>query len=513
MLALIKSACLFGLEAIEVDVEVDVSSGLPGMTIVGLPDKAVEEAKERVRAALHNSGFVLPAKRITVNLAPADIKKEGSGFDLPIALGIIIASGILPKDSLKNTWLIGELALTGDVRHVAGVLPVVVRSAKAKVKTIFVPTLDGIQASLVSGIEVIPVISLRQLVEHLLGNNKIAPQKLAPIKINQSKYEYDFAYVKGQNNAKRALEIAASGGHNLLLIGPPGSGKTLLARCLPSILPPLTNPETLEVSQIYSAAGLLEGAFMNERPFRSPHHTTSSVALVGGGSVPKPGEVTLAHLGVLFLDELPEFPRSAIEALRQPIEDGIVTVSRAHSTLRFPARFTLIAAQNPCPCGYATDPTHQCICTAHQINQYQKKVSGPLLDRIDLHVEVPRISSTELSDEVVSEFSQEIRKRVIFARVAQQKRYRDKSSTNSSLSARKIKTFISLNEDAKKLLKDAIDRLSLSARAYHRVIKVGRTIADLSGSKEILSLHIAEALQYRPTLNQANQINNYSPSR
>lgn len=498
MLATLKSATLYGLEAIPVIVEVDVAHGLPGMTIVGLPDKAVEEAKERVRAALSNSGFQIPAKRIIINLAPADLKKEGAGFDLPIALGILIAEGIISKNALDSHIVAGELALTGEIRHIPGVLPITLCAKKEHIATVCIPASDAPEATIVSSVKVLPIKSINKIVSHLRNEETITPSKLGKKSLIKVDYEYDYAFVRGQEHAKRALEIAAAGSHNILLTGPPGSGKTLLARCLPSILPPMHFDEQLMISQIYSATGLLKGGLIEERPFRSPHHTTSSVALVGGGSIPKPGEVTLAHGGVLFMDELPEFPRSALEALRQPLEDGVVTVARAQGTIQFPARFTLVAAQNPCPCGYASDATRQCICTPHQLLMYRKRTSGPLLDRIDLHVEVPRVPSEALADEAVAEASPKIRQRVVAAREIQNKRYHISDLTNASLNVRQIKKYIPLSDDVKIFLKQAIDQFGLSARAYHRVIKVSQTIADLAGCSSIKAIHVAEALQYRP---------------
>lgn len=496
MLATIEAATLYGLDVIPVTIEIDVAVGLPGMAIVGLPDKAVEEAKERVRSSIANSGFKMPTKRIIVNLAPADVKKEGASFDLPIAAGILIAQNAIPVESLKDSWVLGELALTGDIRHIHGLLPIARRAKALKVKKLFIPAIDSAEAAVVDGIEVYPVSSIPELVAHLRGEKLIPIKKYLPIKNAEASYEYDLAYVKGQEHVKRALEIAAAGGHNVLLSGPPGSGKTLLARCLPSIMPPLTKEEQLEVSQVYSAVGLLQGGLMVERPFRSPHHTTSNIALVGGGSIPKPGEVTLAHKGILFLDELPEFPRSVLEALRQPIEDGTVTIARAQGTLRFPAQFTLIAAQNPCPCGFLTDPGRDCSCSPSQIVRYQKKISGPILDRIDLHIEVPRVSSQSLTEEVVSEKSSQVRKRVVAARKICQKVFKNESQTNASLTNQQLKQ-IPLSVDVKNILKEAISSLHLSARAYHRIIKVALTIANLDSKEVIAPAHVAEALQFR----------------
>ncbi len=496
MIATLESATLYGLEVIPIAVEVDLAAGLPGMTIVGLPNKAVEEAKERVKSGLTNSGFKIAPKRITINLAPADVKKEGASFDLAIAAGILIAQEIIPKNALQNSWVLGEVALTGEIRNIRGVLPIVRMAQRKNIKQIFIPTVNSDEAAIIEGVAIYPVENIFDLVAHLRGEKLIEPILYQERKQAEPSYEYDLAYVKGQEYAKRALEVAAAGGHNILLSGPPGSGKTLLARCLPSIMPPMTRDEQLEVSQIYSAVGLLSDGLMLERPFRSPHHTTSNIALVGGGSIPKPGEVTLAHMGILFLDELPEFPRSVLEALRQPIEDGIVTIARAQGTVRFPAKFTLIAAQNPCPCGFLTDPTTDCVCSAYQIIQYQKKISGPILDRIDLHVEVPRVSSENLTQEVVSESSQQVKARVLKARKLAQVNFKDKARTNATLTNRELKE-IDLSPEVKTVLKNAVDQLHLSARAYHRIIKVSLTIANLAGLTKIEPGHVAEALQYR----------------
>jgi magnesium chelatase family protein len=503
MLAKVRSATIYGLEAIPIIVEVDVTQGLPGMVVVGLPDKSVEEAKERVRSAISNSGGRIPAKRIIVNLAPADVRKEGAGFDLPIALGILAAQEIIPQKSLDDAWVIGELALTGEIRHVPGILSIITKAKSCGIKNVILPAIDQFEVFIFKGVTIIPVSNLSELILHLKGEGEIKSnlpdKKLA---ITPPAYEYDFGFVKGQDNAKRALEIAAAGGHNVLLTGPPGSGKTLLARCLPSILPPMGEEERIEVSQIYSVAGLLLAGLMSERPYRNPHHTTSAIALVGGGSNPKPGEITLAHKGILFLDEFPEFPRSVLEALRQPMEDGFVTIARAQGTVKFPARFTLIAASNPCPCGYYTDPGRECICTASQLYQYQKKISGPILDRIDIHVEVPRISSETLTSEAVSGLSDDIRARVIQARLRQEKRYGSANTINASLSIKEYRSKIVLSSKVKKLLEQAGESLRLSGRAHSKVVKVAQTICDLEGSDEIKPEHIAEALQYRQKTNE-----------
>jgi len=494
-LAKVNSAAVIGLEACPVEVEVDISNGLPSFTIVGLPDKAIEESKERVRSAIKNSGANFPIKRITVNLAPADIKKEGPAYDLAIALGILIADGQLPEID-DETILVGELALNGKLRHINGILPIV-SSLHKKYPKIILPEVNKDEAALVRKIKIIPAESLKDLIFHFKKEKSLSPY-VRKIKIQApEKYEYDMAYVKGQEQAKRALEIAAAGNHNLLMIGPPGSGKTLLARTIPSILPRLTDEEVIEVTKIYSVAGLLsnDAPLINIRPYRAPHHTTSSVALVGGGTFPRPGEITLAHRGVLFMDEFAEFPRSVLEALRQPLEDGIMTVSRAQGSITYPAKFILVAAQNPCPCGYLGDPVKNCICSPTQIIRYQKRVSGPLLDRIDLHIEIPRVKYEKLADEKVAEESRVIRSRVEEAREIGQKRL---NKSNSEMTLKDIKNHCLLDEKSKDLLKMAVNQLNLSARQYTRIIKLGRTIADLSKSKNITSAHIAEALQYRP---------------
>ena len=498
MLSVYNTATVFGLNIIPVEVEVDISSGLPGISIVGLPDKSVEEAKERVKAALQNSGFSIPAKRITINLAPGDIKKEGTGFDLPIAVGILTAAGYIPQNKSK-IWIIGELALIGETRHIPGILPIAQKAKELKIETLFVPAVDGAEAAVIKELNVIPVDNILALSFHLKREETIKPQPFTKTDGEKEiEYEYDFAYIKGQEFAKRALEIVAAGGHNLLMSGPPGAGKTLLARSLPSILPPLSYEEKIEISKIYSLSGLLQGNLIRQRPFRNPHHTSSAIAIIGGGTVPKPGEVTLAHLGILFLDELPEFPRHVLEVLRQPLEDGVVTIARAHSSLQFPAKFTLIAAKNPCPCGFYQDPKKECICSPYQINSYQKRVSGPLLDRIDLQIEVPKLETTELTEEILAEKSSQVRKRVEAARLIQKNRYQNETTVNANLTNKQMKKYISIDYEIKQFLSKAIDQFGLSARAYSKVIKTSRTIADLSSSKEISIDHIAEALQYRP---------------
>ncbi len=494
-LAKVNSAAVVGLEARPVEVEVDISNGLPSFTIVGLPDKAIEESKERVRSANKNSGVIFPAKRITVNLAPADIKKEGPAYDLAIAVGILIADGKLPELK-KDILLVGELSLNGNLRHISGILPMV-SSLKKKFREVILPEINRDEAAIVRDVAIRPARTLKDLIFYF-KKEKNLPIYSHKFKIEvPSEFEYDFSEVKGQEQAKRALEIAAAGGHNLFFFGPPGAGKTLLARTLPSILPVLTNDEALEVTKIYSVAGLLpyDQPLVIVRPFRSPHHTTSSVALVGGGTFPKPGEITLAHRGVLFMDEFAEFPRAVLEALRQPLEDGVITVSRAQGSLTYPAKFILVAAQNPCPCGYLGDPVRSCICTPSQISRYQKRVSGPILDRIDLHLNIPAVKYEKIADEKSLESSIAIRGRVEKARVVQLKRL---GKANAEMKPKELKIHCVLDDKSKELLRVAVNQLNLSVRQYSRVIKVARTIADLAGQEKILSSNIAEALQYRP---------------
>ena len=505
MLAKITSAATAGLAAVPIEVEVDVASrGLPSLSIVGLPDKAVEEAKERVRAALHNSGIDFPPRRITINLAPADIPKEGPAYDLPIALGILLASGTIEAD-LANSLFVGELSLDVTVRYVHGVLPMAIMAREEKLTSCFVPIANASEAAVVSGITVLPVASIKQLINHLTGVATIEEQshrRFEDLK-QQIQSDFDMVDVHGQETAKRALEIAAAGGHNMFMRGVPGSGKTMLARTFPTILPDLTEEEAFEVSKIYSISGQLpiDQALILERPFRSPHHTTSRVGLIGGGSQPKPGEISLAHRGVLFLDEFPEFPRHVLEGLRQPIEDGVVSISWAAGSMQYPSKFCLIAAANPCPCGYYTSKKRACICSAGDINRYQKKVSGPILDRIDLHVEVPEVEVDKLTaKKATGEVSVTIKERVERARRQQRQRLKKtRLLTNAEMSTKQVKIFCQVDDVCRKLLTQAVEKLGLSARSYFKTIKVARTIADLAGEKEISLNHVAEALSYRPS--------------
>lgn len=502
MLSKTLSAAVYGIDGILVTVEVDIAPGLPTLSTVGLPDAAVREARDRVISAIRNSGYDFPIKKITVNLAPAELKKEGTAFDLPIAAGILAASECVKEAQLRDWCLVGELALDGSLRRVKGVLPVAIEARRRGLKGVIVPEANAPEARVVSGLQVFAAASLRAVVDFLneetpeaaSGNHETA---VRPSAVS----DLDYCDVKGQGFAKRALEIAAAGGHNAILVGTPGSGKTMLARRITTILPPLSFEESLETSKIHSVAGLLPkgGGLIAERPFRAPHHTISHIALVGGGQFPRPGEASLAHHGVLFLDELPEFQRRALEVLRQPLESGDVVISRAKESLAFPARFMLVAAMNPCPCGYEGHPTRPCACTPLQVQKYRSKLSGPLIDRIDLHLEIPALKLDELtSEEARAESSAAIRKRVEAARRVQSERFRGTAAfTNAQMNASQTKAHCQPEPEAKRLLKSAIERLGLSARAYDRVLKVARTIADLGAADRIEAGHVAEAIQYR----------------
>ncbi|RZB30212.1 MAG: magnesium chelatase family protein [Desulfobacteraceae bacterium Eth-SRB1] len=502
MIAKILSSAVIGIDAYLVEVEVDIAQGLPTFTTVGLPEASVKESKERVKSAINNSGYTFPDDRITVNLAPANIKKEGTGFDLPIALGILSATGIISRGITSKYLILGELSLDGRIKPVNGTLPMAIAAKDAGYAGIIVPYDNRQEASIVDEIAVLPVKTLSQTVNFFTGFSQIEPEKtdISAIFDQDNSSEVDFSEVMGQEHVKRALEIASAGGHNLIMIGPPGSGKTMLTKRLPTILPPISFDEAIETTKIYSVVGMLskEQAIVTKRPFRSPHHTISDAGLIGGGHNPRPGEVSMAHNGVLFLDELPEFKKHVLEVLRQPLEDLKVTISRASSTITYPSSFMLIAAMNPCPCGYFSDPKHECRCTYPQIHRYRSKISGPLMDRIDIHVEVPAVPYKDLMGDAQAEPSEDIRKRVTAARAIQSERFRRaKIYCNARMSSRHIKKHCKIDEDSCNLLESAIDKLGFSARAYNRILKISRTIADLEGEPDIRADHISEAIQYR----------------
>ncbi len=502
MLSKVNSITVWGIEGMPVEVEVDVGKGIPGISVVGLPDQAVKESKDRIKPAIKNSGFEFPNRKIVVNLAPADIKKEGAYFDLPISLGILAATGYIRKDKLSEYFICGELALNGEVRPVKGILPMVLKLKEMGWKKVIIPDENKFEGGVVKEVEIYPVKSLAETVSFLNGETEIKPFNVnfEDLLSEKDNYNVDFKEVKNQKYVKRAVEVAVSGFHNILMIGSPGAGKSMIASRIPTILPSLTLDESLEITKIHSVAGTLKKPIVTERPFRAPHHTISDIALIGGGTIPMPGEISLAHNGVLFLDELPEFKRNVLEALRQPLENGSVSVSRAKGRMEFPARFLFIAAMNPCPCGWYGDPKHNCNCTLSQIIKYRKKISGPLLDRIDIHVEVSTVPADVLIEEKEEEPSSEIRKRVMRARKIQKERFKNEGIYfNSYMNSEQIKKYCVMDKEADEILKNAMKQMNFSARSYDKIRKVARTIADLDNSEIIKAVHISEAIGYRNT--------------
>ncbi len=502
MLARVHSGSLIGIDGHAVEVEIDVFPGLPSVVVVGLPDSAVKESAARVKSAIINSGYPFPSRRMTVNLAPAGLKKEGSGFDLPIAVGMLAALEFLPGDRLKDYVIMGELSLDGSVKAIRGALSLALMAKEMGFKGLILPETNAAEAAVVAGLEVIGVSNLLTTTGFLMGRVAVEPARPPETghAAGEKEYLVDFKEIKGQEYAKRAVEVAAAGGHNVLMIGPPGSGKTMISQRIPTILPETVFQEAVETTKIYSAAGLLgrNGSLVRTRPFRSPHHTVSDAGLIGGGAIPRPGEVSLAHNGVLFLDELPEFRKNVLEVLRQPLEDGHVTISRAQMALTFPARFMLVAAMNPCPCGYRGDPKHRCNCAPLAIQRYWGRISGPLMDRIDIHVEVPSVAWRDLTASPDGEPSHDIRERINSARRIQLDRLsKARIYCNAQMGSALIKKHCTLGSDSMRVLERAVDKLGLSARAYHRVLKIARTIADLDKSTGIMPPHVAEAIQYR----------------